>query len=337
MTQTLSMSTLYQKLSAIGLSESYVRRSALPSWWNDELNNQPTAVLEGAGHIAKRLHLDLRSLISDDQEVQFKPLPQTKFKYHLQRESDVPSTSHQLASRVAELVAYGIQTPFVPIPEDANQIRAEILQTNPQINLESLLNYCWQHGIAVVYFNDYPDNTRKITGLIQWQGDRLCRLAENRPVIVLSSKRTHPAWLAFHLAHELAHLALGHIKEGILIDDEIKQDSSDQEEIDANLFAVQLLVNDLDHCFSGKEVTSSKHLKNKINKILKSDSTVDPCALAFNYAWHTGKYDFANKAVEQLNASNDGHKIINQFLENHIAWESLSDDNSDHLDKILGN
>jgi len=328
MTQTLSMSTLYKKLSAIGLSESYVRRSALPSWWNDELNNQPTAVLEGAGHIAKRLHLDLRSLLSDDQEVQFKQLPQTKFKYHLQQGADIPSTSHQLASRVAELVASGVQTPFVPIPEDVKQVRAEILQNYSQINLESLLNYCWQHGIAVVYFSDYPDNTRKITGMIQWQGDR--------PVIVLSSKRTHPAWLAFHLAHELAHLALGHLKEGILIDDEIKRDSKDQEEIEANIFAVKLLVNDFDNCFEGKDVTSSKHLKNKINKILKSDSTVDPCALAFNYAWNAGRYDFANKAVEQLNDTENGHQIINQFLENHLDWESLSDDNSDHLDKILG-
>lgn len=329
MTQTLSMSTLYKKLSAIGLSENYVRRSALPSWWNDELNNQPTAVLEGAGHIAKRLHLDLRSLLSDDQPVQFKPLPHTKFKYHLQQQADIPDTSHQLASRVAELVASGVQTPFIPIPEDVNQVRSEILQDHPQVNLESILNYSWQHGVAVVYFNDYPENTRKITGLIQWQCDR--------PVIVLSSKRTHPAWLAFHLAHELGHLALGHLKEGILIDDEIKRDSKDQEEIDANVFAVKLLVNGFDNCFSGKEATSGTHLKNKINQCLQSDSTVDPCALAFNYAWHTGKYDFANKAVERLNASNDGHRIINQFLEYHLNWESLSDDNSDHLDRILGN
>jgi hypothetical protein len=128
MTQTLSMSTLYKKLSEIGLSETYVRKSALPSWWDDELNDKPTAVLEGAGHIAKRLHLDLRSLLSDDQEVQFKQLPQTKFKYPLQQGADIPSTSHQLASRVAELVAYGGQTPFIPIPEDVKQVRAEILQ-----------------------------------------------------------------------------------------------------------------------------------------------------------------------------------------------------------------
>lgn len=327
MTQTLSMFKLYKKLSAIGLNESYVRRSGLPSWWSDELNDKPAAVLEGAGHIAKRLHLDLRSLLSEDQTVQFKPLPHTKFKYHLQQKTDIPDTSH-LASRVAELVAYGVQVTFIPVPEDASQIRTEILQSHSQINLESILDYCWQHGIAVVYFNDYPENARKITGMIQWQGDR--------PIIVLSGKRTHPAWLAFHLAHELAHLALGHIKEGILIDDEIEKDSVDREEIEANEFAVKLLVNNFDNCFSEKPATSGDHLKNKINKVLKTDPTVDPCALAFNHAWHTGGYKFAFKAIECLNASGDGQKVINQFLENRIDWENLSDGNSDHLDKILG-
>jgi IrrE N-terminal-like domain len=327
MTQTLSMSTLYKKLSTIGLSETYVRSSALPSWWDDELNDKPTAVLEGAGHIAKRLHLDLQSLLSDDQPA-FKPLPHTKFKYHLQQQADIPSTSHQLASRVAELVAYGVQTTFIPVPEDVNQIRTEILLNHPKINLESILNYCWQHGIAVVYFNDYPENTRKITGLIQWQCDR--------PVIVLSSKQTHPAWLAFHLAHELAHLALVHVREGILIDDDIKQNSDDSEEIGANLFAVNLLVNSFDNCFRNYSIHNSNQLKNKILELTESNPTVDACVLAFNYAWHTQNYGFAKRAVENLDCSEDGSNIINQFLDNHLDWDNLSSDNIDHLERILG-
>jgi len=329
MVQMLSMPALFEKLLKLGLRENDVRRLGLPSWWNDELNNKPAAVLEGAGHIAKRLHLDLSSLLKEDQEAQFKPLLQTKFKYHLQQGSDIPSTSHQLASRVAELVALGVQKTFVPIPSDVNQIRSEILQDSPQVNLESILNYCWKHGIAVVYFNDYPAKTRKITGLIQWQGDR--------PAIVLSSKRTHRAWLAFHLAHELGHLALGHVKEGILIDDEIDNKSDDQEEIDSNRFAVKLLVNTFDNCFAGENFNSPKHLENKIKKLLNSDLTVDPCAIAFNHAWHTERdYGFSQTVVKSLNPSNDGHTIINQLLRSNVDWESLSDDNADHLERILG-
>lgn len=322
------MSTLYKKLSKLGLSATYVRQVGLPSWWSDELNDQPAAVLEGAGHISKRLHLNLESLLKDDQEVQFKPLPTTKFKFHNQHQSDTPDVSARLASRVAEVVAYAVQATFVPIPEDVNQIRTQILQNHPQINLESILDYCWRHGIPVVYFNKYPPNNRKITGMIQWQG--------NSPVIVLSSKRTYRAWLAFHLAHELAHLALGHVKEGILIDDEIEQDSKDQEEIDANKFAVQLLVKNLDDCFNGENITSGDHLKNKIKKCLNSESTVDPCALAFNFGWHHKEFKFAFSAAKKIGCPQNGDKVINHFLENHLNWNNVNDDNMDHLEHILG-
>lgn len=328
MPQALSMSTLYKKLSKLGLSATYVRQAGLPSWWSDELNDQPAAVLEGAGHISKRLHLNLESLLKDDQEVKFKPLPTTKFKFHNQHQSDTPDVSAQLASRVAEVVAYAVQTTYIPIPEDINQIRTQILKRYRQISLESILDYCWQHGIAVVYFNGYPPSTRKITGMIQWQG--------NSPVIVLSSKRTYPAWLAFHLAHELAHLALGHVKEGILIDDEIEQDSKDQEEIDANRFAVQLLVGNLDNCFNGETVTSGDHLKNKIKKCLNSEPTVDPCALAFNFGWHHKEFKFAFSAAKKIGCPQNGDKIINHFLKNHLNWDNVSDDNMDHLEHILG-
>jgi hypothetical protein len=51
MTQTLSMSVLYKKLSAIGFPKRFVQEKGLPSWWNEELDNKPVAVLEGAGHI----------------------------------------------------------------------------------------------------------------------------------------------------------------------------------------------------------------------------------------------------------------------------------------------
>ena len=328
MVQAMSMASLFKKLSTVGLNESYVRKVGLPSWWSDELNEQPTAVLEGAGHIAQRLRVSLESLLKEDRAVQFKPLPQTKFKYHRQQSTAIPNVSCQVASRLTELVSYGVKQPFLPIPESADQVRKEILRCHRQVTLETLLDYCWQRGIAVVYFNDYPKNTRKITGLIQWQ--------DNRPVILLSHKRKHPAWLAFHLAHELGHLALGHVQEGMLIDDEINQSSDDGEEIAANDFAVSLLVNGLDNCFAGISIHNSNQLKQKILQKINSVPSVDACALAWNYGWHTKNYGFANKVIKNLDCAEDGDEIIDRFLESHLTWENLSDDGADHLERVLG-
>lgn len=333
MNQSLSMASLLKKLSAVGLSESYVRRAGLPSWWDDELNEIPSAVLEGSAHIAQRLHLDLTSLLEDDSEAKFKSLLPTKFKYHSQQASDVPYVSHQVASRVAEIVALSLKPqPFIPIPTAVKQVRKDVLTHGSKVDLESLLSYCWQHGIAVVYFNDYPKDTRKITGMIQWQGDR--------PVILLSHKTTHPAWLAFHLAHELGHLALGHVETGILIDDEINE-SDDAEETAANRFAVELLVNQYDNCFQGVSIYNNGQLRTKIEAKLRADPTVDACVLAFNYAWHAKKADsqkfgLAQKAVQELGCEESGDAIICRLLEDHLDWKSLGDDTIDHLERILG-
>ena len=327
------MTSLLEKLSAVGLSESYVRRVGLPSWWNDELNDIPSAVLEGSAHIAQRLHLDVSSLLKDDSEARFKPLLPTKFKYHSQQVSDVPYVSHQVASRVAELVALSLKPqPFVPIPTAVDRVRRDVLTQGSKVDLESLLSYCWLHGIAVVYFNDYPQGTRKITGMIQWQGDR--------PIILLSHKATHPAWLAFHLAHELGHLALGHVKAGILIDDEINE-SDDEEETVANRFAVELLLNQCDNCFQGLSIYNNQQLRAKIEEKLEADPTVDACVLAFNYGWHAKdsdpqKFGLAQKAVQVLGCKESGNMTIQRFLEDRLDWENLDDDTVDHLERILG-
>lgn len=304
MTQTLSMSVLYKKLSAIGFPKRFVQEKGLPSWWNEELDNKPVAVLEGAGHIAQRLHLDLKSLLAENQNPQFKPLLHTKFKYHQQDKADVPDVAHQLASRVAEVVADTIKLEFKPIPSDPHQVRSEIVAKHPQVTLYSLLDYCWEHGIAVVYFKNYPKNTRKIRGMIQWQAEH--------PVIVLSSGKTQPVCLAFDLAHELGHLALGHIKEGILIDDDIKPDSDDREERDSNQFAVKLLVNSFDNSLCQKNFNNAQALKNTIIQLVQNNSTIDPCALALNYGWYNKDYfPLSLKCVNLINPAKEGQKTTN--------------------------
>ena len=330
MKNTITMSALYQKLQKKGLQKKYIQETVLPSWWDAELNDKPAAVLEGAGYIAQRLNLDLKSLLAEDEEPRFKPLPHTKFKYHQQNQAETPNIAYQIATRVAETVAQATNLPFRSLPANSYEMRSEILAKHSLVNLSSLLDYCWEKGIAVVYFNNYPNQQRKITGMIQWQG--------NQPVIVLSSSKTESARLAFHLAHELGHLALGHVKqgEGILIDEDIKEDSNDQEEVESNEFATYLLVDGFDNCFQRHTIYNNYQLRKRIEKIIEKEPTIDPCAIAFNYGWHTGKFGCAQKAVNQIDGSKDGNEIINQFLEAQINWDDLSEDHADYLDQILG-
>jgi hypothetical protein len=66
MNKTLEMPMLYKRLSKVGLQPKFIQEKALPEWWDAELENNPVAVLEAAGRIAKRLGLDMASVLDPD-------------------------------------------------------------------------------------------------------------------------------------------------------------------------------------------------------------------------------------------------------------------------------
>ncbi|MFX9185041.1 ImmA/IrrE family metallo-endopeptidase, partial [Acinetobacter baumannii] len=80
-----------------------------------------------------------------------------------------------------------------------------------------------------------PKPGKKITGLATFIADR--------PIIVLCSGRDSPAWLAFHLAHELGHLMCGHVKVGgaPLVDVDLSDTDDGRHEREADRYAFQLL------------------------------------------------------------------------------------------------
>jgi hypothetical protein len=68
----LTMKFIYKKLKRLGFDKKYIRYHVLPGWWDDKLNTNPVAVLEGAGYIARNLNIDLLSLISPGVKTRFK-------------------------------------------------------------------------------------------------------------------------------------------------------------------------------------------------------------------------------------------------------------------------
>lgn len=329
MTKTLTMSSLYDKLSQLGLNRDYVRNNGLPSWWNDELNDKPVAVLEGAGYIADNLNLDLESLLVEEN-IRFNPPPPTKFKQHNSKNKDHPHVAQALASRIAELIAYGAEVNFASLPTDVKEIRTEILTNHTTVNLISLLEYCWSKGIVIGCFHNFPKTAKKFAGLIQWQFS--C------PVIILSSKHKYSARLAFDLAHELGHLALGHLKEGILIDEEIEFDCNDNDEFQANQFATQLLLGDCDNCLGNKKFKDAEKFTNYVvNNIIPQQPGVEAEAVILNYGWHNKTYfPLSMSALNKLDCAVNGQQIINEYLADRLDWDKFNDESYEYLEKVLG-
>ncbi|BAQ63220.1 predicted Zn peptidase (plasmid) [Geminocystis sp. NIES-3708] len=328
MTNTLTMDALYKKLDEFGIKKGYVRKNGLPSWWDEELNNKPVAVLECSGYIADRFGLDLKSLLSEDEVVKFRGITETKFKQRLNNKKS--EIAHGLANRFAEMIAYGYESNFTGIPDNVDEIRAEILQTHSTINLNSLLDYCWLHGIAVAHFNEFPERATKFYGMIQ--------LHNNKPVIVLAINYKESPKLAFILAHELGHLALKHITEGELFDEKIEfNNDGNNEEQEANQFAVKLLLGDCDNCFEDKKFHNQDHLIKKVKEIVSINPTIDMGSIIFNNAWHNNNnWGFANIAFQKLYPDDNGQKLINEYLANKLDWDKFDDDNYEYLEQVLG-
>lgn len=315
MTKVVDMSDLYNKLSQFGLPKQYIKQNALPNWWDNELDTQPVAVLEGAGYIAKRLGLDLKSLLTEEE---------LRFKQRLSNKNN-SDIALGIAQRIAEMVAYGCKGEFSQLPKKVQQIREEILATAPTVNLNSLLDYCWNHGIIVIHFANFPPNLKKFDGIIQNY--------VNSPVILIAANHKIRSKLAFILAHELGHLALGHLQDNLLIDNSINPDSLIQEEKEANEFAERLLLGNCDCSFKNQDFKSDS-VQYACSKASENKG-VEPSMIILSYAWHHGDWKIAGKALKDLD-SKDGTQIINQKLAQKINWDKFDNDTYEYLEFILG-
>ena len=147
-----------------------------------------------------------------------------------------------MATRAAQLVNIAVaEAPLAP-PKSASQIRREILGHGESwVSFSNLIDYCWALGIPVIHLMTCPTANRP---------DGLRPRIKGRPVIVLCRNSRSSAWLLFILAHELAHIALGHIDDdGMLIDENVKRNIQDTEETEANRFAEEVLSGDAESGF----------------------------------------------------------------------------------------
>jgi transcriptional regulator with XRE-family HTH domain len=118
-------------------------------------------------------------------------------------------------------------------PADPCVLRDLVVGKGTEITLEALVRWCWQAGIVVV-----PMLAKGGFSAGAW-------LIGDQPVVVLKEAPDFKAWWLFALAHELGHLAHGHVGRGGLVDvDPVWKGQDDEQETLANEYALDLLVPD---------------------------------------------------------------------------------------------
>ena len=327
------MASLYQRLMKVGLSKSYVKRQGLPDWWCEEYEQSEGAIVTAAAHLSKRFNLDLQSLLNEQDPPQFASTSQSKYK--LQNGTDpqslpVPSA---IAAKVAEIVASACKSPYQPIEHlSVADIREEILDSYRFVDLKGLLDFCWSHGIPVVHFDQFP----KATGIKKFQG--MVAYFHQRPVVVLSLKASSPSRLLFIAAHELGHILKGHLSltnASLLVDEEVKRESKDAEEVEANEVAAELLLGMPDKSYETKHSYTAEQLYEYARRVGGNDR-VSPGVVALNYGWRKNHWGSANGALNLLEPNANAPEQINHRLLTNLDWDSLSNDYQEYLELALG-
>ena len=341
--RTIDIKTFYQRLARLGFPRKFVNEVLLPDWWCDEFEQQKGAVCEAAAHVSRRTNLDFEALLDATQSPFFREGGNPCYKLRHGTEQSNLTNAQAMAERVAELVAYSYPQPLNPFETiDAHAIRKQILSNSDFVTLESLLMFCWGSGIPVVHTNCFPDSLgqKKFDGMVGEYSD--C------PVILIGKNHKSPAWLAFIVAHELGHIVCGHVKGSSIVDEKIEPDEQgDLQELEADQFAIEVLFGRKDASYDCLENLNPQSLIAYATAKSKSD-TVVPMLVILNYAWFKAKkaaskeaksavWKIANKALVKIEDKNiTASKLINRELEKRLAWDILSDDNQEFLERMTG-
>jgi len=292
----------------------------LPDWWEDSLFDNPSNRLSAQMSIARYLGIRLQDLASDTASIA-PPIQNVRLKRG--KNADVGGVTGAVAAALhaarTTAVLMKSQLPFTGL-RPALEIRDQLLarQECTWPDLPNLLNYCWEHGIGVIHVTRLPNvpKAKKIEGLATFIGDR--------PVIVLCSGRHSPAWLAFHLAHELGHIMCGHVKPGEapLVDIKLEGVNDESQEREADQYAFQVLTGHPDLNLIADESLKADALA-RAAQAFGLRHRIDPGAAALIYGYCQKRIPVAQMALKAMHADKGAGAALASAFRQHVALEDV--------------
>jgi hypothetical protein len=227
---------LRQRLKRVGLSDPAIE-AAWPTWWSDDADASTSAKAELRFSLSRKLGLDPHSLLEDRTEPRFVWHDVARFK-NLRGETNVERAA---ITSFGAALARVLTSATAPAPSivgsAAADFRAAILDGQPFVRLLDLLSLCWSAGIPVAHLRVFPWSQKRMSAMTVEVG--------TRSAILLGKDSLYPAHVAFYLAHEVGHIALGHIQPGSMVIDldrtDLADPAVDAEEAAADAFALELL------------------------------------------------------------------------------------------------
>ena len=322
-------SKLRKDLKDAGLSDQAID-AAWPTWWSEEADGSASARAELGFALARKLGVSPKAL-SDDR-VEFVWHDTARFK-HLSNEGTAQKAA--LASfgvAVAHLLLQGVEGATVALPS-ANELRDAIRAGGASfVDLTSLLATCWGLKIPVIHLRVFPLATKAMHAMVVE--------ANGRFAVLLGKDAQYPAPVAFTLAHEIGHAALGHLQGAAAIvdlDDPIKNVQNDEDETAADKYALSLLTGSPEPDI---RTNIDKFGAQQLAAAVQEEGPkrgIEPGTLALCYAYRTANWARAVAALRYVYAHRKPvWSEVNRVADNEIDWSAMSDDSAEFLRAIMG-
>jgi hypothetical protein len=326
----ISSESVYKRLRDVGFTKPYIRKvAALPDWWDDSLWADVASRSVGYMHLARHLGLEIRTLQDESSALRLKDFGTCKYKKRAGTSDDELLLATVIATRAAHFAAAAFDRPVRPIPS-ATELRADLLETAPWVGFRELLDYCWTAGIPVLHVNSFPTDARK-------KPVGFCLRVTGRPVIVICVDKDQPAWLLFVLAHELGHLACGHLpSDGTLVDETIHDNVVDAEEAQADRFAIELLTGQSNTTIQVDGRWPNAAMLAEMARDFGRRNHVDPGHVVLNCAHTIGSsfWGIASAALKILDPHAHATTLVGERMAANLDWNRLPEDSSEFLAKI---
>jgi hypothetical protein len=311
-------------LENAGFASAFSKKQ-LPSWWDNEILKTPSGLQLAQMHFARAFNLDFLSLTNANVPLAFLNA-ERKFKLSKHIPALDVEASANFATAMAKIALQKGTDCQQTVPTDPTAFRAELLQTNDCVNLQSLLDWCKNAGIPVLHIANLPG--KKMTGLV---------VRENNQFAIVLSKKGTPSHHLFHLAHELGHIANKHLSgNGFVADEKIGEiDGNDVDEKEADAYAIRLL--------NGRAVAYKSESKfhngaalHKASSALAKRDKIDVGHIILNFANAQNAHPLAATALKLISGELDGSKLINHSFFKSINIENFPADQLELLHKATG-
>lgn len=307
--------------------------AAWPKWWTEEAEASPSARAELRFSLARKLGLEPNSLLEDASEPRF-VWKDAKFK----------NLSAETAQEKAALVSFGIaigavlsascRTPFVLGGTSASNLRRSILSTKTSyVRLIDLLSTCWAVGVPVVHLRVFPFSQKRMAGMAV--GTR------NAAAILLGKDSEFPPHIAFYLAHEIGHVALGHVPNNSAIVDLEEHDDKpvsgdDEEEVAADRYALELLTGSPEPAVLPESTYNASELA-RVSLRVSKEVGIEPGTLALCFGYSTNDWATANAAMRNIYSERKPvWREVNRVAVSQLDTDSLPEDFRHYLSTVLG-